>query len=96
MQLAKGYNRERFEAACARALAIGARNCRSVVSILKTNADLARHRHDDRNRPGTAADGPAIAHDSIRDPTYFHVNRRAILTPSVRDRLAGHDRSFGA
>jgi transposase len=72
MRLAKGYSRERFEAACAHALAIGARNYRSVVSILKTNADLARNRHDDRNRPATAADGPAIAHHNIRGPTYFH------------------------
>ncbi len=71
MRLAKGYSRERFEAACAHALTIGARNYRSVVSILKTNADLARLRHDDRNRPASAADGPAIAHDNIRGPTYF-------------------------
>lgn len=71
MRLAKGYSRERFEAACAHALAIGARNYRSVVSILKTNADLVRLRHDDRNRPADAVEGP-IAHDNIRGPTYFH------------------------
>ncbi|MDX2258790.1 MAG: IS21 family transposase [Hyphomicrobiaceae bacterium] len=72
IRLAKGYSRERFEAACAHALAIGARSYRSVLSILKTNADLSRLRHDDRNRPAHAADGPAIAHDNIRGPTYFH------------------------
>jgi transposase len=72
MRLAKGYSRERFEAACAHALAIGARSYRSVESILKTNADQSRLRHDDRNRPASAADGPAIAHDNIRGPDYFH------------------------
>lgn len=72
IRLAKGYSRERFEAACAHALAIGARSYRSVESILKTNADQSRLRHDDRNRPASAADGPAIAHDNIRGPTYFH------------------------
>ncbi len=72
MRLAKGYSRERFEAACAHALAIGARSYRSVESILKTNADQSRLRHDDRNRPADAADGPAIAHDNIRGPDYFH------------------------
>ena len=72
IRLAKGYARERFEAACSHALAIGARSYRSVESILRTNADQARLRHDDRNRPATAADGPAIAHDNIRGPTYFH------------------------
>ena len=72
MRLAKGYSRERFEVACAHALAIGARSYRSVLSILKTNADQARLRHDDRNRPADAADGPAIAHDNIRGPDYFH------------------------
>ncbi|MDH5247332.1 MAG: IS21 family transposase [Betaproteobacteria bacterium] len=72
IRLAKGYARERFEAACSHALAIGARSYRSVESILRTNADQARLRHDDRNRPANAADGPAIAHDNIRGPNYFH------------------------
>jgi transposase len=72
IRLAKGYARERFEAASAHALAIGARSYRSVLSILKTNADQSRLRHDDRNRPASAADGPAIAHDNIRGPGYFH------------------------
>jgi transposase len=71
LRLAKSFEPARFEIACAHALAIGARSYRSVVSILRTNADLARHRHDDRNRPATAADG-TIAHDNIRGPTYFH------------------------
>ena len=64
VRLTKSYAPERLEAACTRALDIGARSYRSVVSILKTNLD--------RNRPATAADGPAIAHGNIRGPTYFH------------------------
>ena len=64
LRLAKTYGRERLEAACARALEIGARSYSSVNSILKNNLD--------RQRPASAADGPAIAHDNIRGPTYFH------------------------
>jgi len=64
VRLANGYGRERLEAACSRALEIGARSYSSVNSILKNNLD--------RQRPATPADGPAIAHDNIRGPTYFH------------------------
>jgi transposase len=62
--LAKRFGSERLEAAAARALEIGARSYTSVVSILKNNLD--------RQRPGSAADGPAIVHANIRGPTYFH------------------------
>jgi hypothetical protein len=62
--LVKTYGRERLEAACSRALEIGARSYSSVNSILKNNLD--------RQRPAKPADGPAIAHDNIRGPTYFH------------------------
>jgi transposase len=61
---AKGFGRERLEAACERALEIGARSYTSVTSILKTNLD--------RKPPAPATDGPAIAHDNIRGPGYFH------------------------
>ena len=64
VRLAKSYGRERLEAACARALDIGARSYSSVNSILKNDLD--------RRRPVTPADGPAIAHDNIRGPAYFH------------------------
>ena len=64
LRLVKTCGRERLEAACARALEIGARSYSSVNSILKNNLD--------RQRPATPADGPAIAHDNIRGPTYFH------------------------
>jgi transposase len=60
----KAYGRERLEAACARALEIRAHSYRSVTSILKNNLD--------RYRLASAADEPAIVHDNIRGPTYYH------------------------
>ena len=64
IRLVKSFGRDRLEAACGRALEIGARSFTSVNSILKNNLD--------RRRPAVPADGPAIAHDNIRGPTYFH------------------------
>jgi transposase len=64
LRLAKTFGHERLEAACSRALEIGSRSYSSVNSILKNNLD--------RRRPATPADGPAIAHDNIRGPTYFN------------------------
>ena len=64
LRLARTFGRERLEAACGRALEIGARSYSSVNSILKNNLD--------RQRPATPADGPAITHDNIRGPNYFH------------------------
>ncbi len=64
LRLARSHERERLEAACRRALEIGARSYTSVNSILKTRLD---HR-----RPEPAADGPAISHPNIRGSSYFH------------------------
>jgi transposase len=64
VRLAKTYGCERLEAACNRALEIGARSYSSVNSILKNNLD--------RQRPAMPADGPAITHENIRGSTYFH------------------------
>jgi len=64
IRLAKSFGGERLEAACERALAIGARSFTSVNSILKNNLDA--------KRPAPAADGPAITHSNIRGPRYFH------------------------
>jgi transposase len=58
------FPRERVEAACERALAIRSRSFSSVKSILDTKLD--------RKRPDKAADGPAIVHDNIRGPTFYH------------------------
>ena len=58
------FPRERVEAACERALAIGTRSFSSVKSILDTKLD--------RKQPEKAAEGPAIVHDNIRGPTFYH------------------------
>ncbi|RWR24897.1 IS21 family transposase, partial [Sinirhodobacter populi] len=65
MRLAKPYGPDALEAACERALTIGARSYSSVNSILKNNL----HRS---SRPEPAADGPAIQHGNIRGSGYFH------------------------
>ena len=64
LRLAKPHGPERLEAACERALEIGARSYSSVASILKNNLD--------RRTPRRATDGPAIDHPNIRGPQYFH------------------------
>jgi len=64
LRLAKSHGADRLEAACERALEIGARSYTSVNSILKNRLD--------RQRPEPATDGPAITHPNIRGPHYFH------------------------
>ncbi|GAB4539810.1 MAG: IS21 family transposase [Roseibium sp.] len=64
VRLVKPHGRDALEAACKRALEIGGTSYSSVASILKNNL----HRH----RPDTPAEGPAITHQNIRGPDYFH------------------------
>jgi transposase len=64
LRLARAHDPDRLEAACRRALEIGARSYTSVNSILKTRLD--------RRRPEPAAEGPAIPHPNIRGARYFH------------------------
>jgi transposase len=64
LRLARSHAPDRLDAACRRALEIGARSYTSVNSILKTRLD--------RRRPDPAADGPAITHPNIRGAGYFH------------------------
>ena len=64
IRLAKTHGSERLEAACERAIDIGARSYSSVASILRNNLD--------RRKPKRAADRPAIDHANIRGPRYFH------------------------
>src|SRR6202158_2588847 len=64
IRLVKSYGRDRLEAACGRALEIGARSFTSVNSILENKLEA--------KRPAPAADGPPIAHSNIRGPRYFH------------------------
>ena len=64
LRLTKTYGVDRLEAACERALEIGARSYTSVNAILKNSLD--------RRRPETATDGPVILHHNIRGAGYFH------------------------
>ena len=68
LRLAKTHGVERLEAACKRALEIGAPSYSSVASILRNNLD----RREAPKSSKRAADGPAIDHHNIRGPEYFH------------------------
>jgi transposase len=65
-RLAKRYGHERVEAACARALAVGARSYRHVDSILKHDLDRAPAL-DVESR-----EGASVAHENVRGPEYYH------------------------
>lgn len=65
LRLAKHYGDARLEAACTRALAIGATNYRSVESILK-------HRLDQKALPEPTGATLPLFHDNIRGPDYYH------------------------
>ena len=56
--------RDRLEAACVRALAIGARSYRSVKSILKTGLDQQQIEQAVTDKP--------ITHDNLRGPDYYN------------------------
>jgi transposase len=60
--LAKRYDPERLDGACARALALGTRSYSSVAAILK-NA---------QERKSREPEPPGLLHDNIRGPAYYH------------------------
>jgi len=65
-RLARRYSAPRLEAACARALAVGARSYRQVDTMLK-------HGLDQTPLPGqpTLVSTPAIAHEHLRGRDYY-------------------------
>jgi hypothetical protein len=65
LALVRRYSAERLEGACTRAMAIRAPHLRSVTNILKCGLD---------RQPSLfpAADSPAIEHDNVRGPDYYH------------------------
>lgn len=65
MRLGRRYGDERLEAACRRALAIGTHAYKSVASILKNGLDR-------KPLPPSVPDLPAIEHDNLRGPDYYH------------------------
>jgi transposase len=64
LRLGRRYGPERLEAACARALAIGAASYRSVESILKTGLDR-------RPLPAPVPELPYRRHDNVRGAAYY-------------------------
>lgn len=64
-RLAKKYGVERVEAACARALAVGARSYRHVASILEHGLDRA---------PALDVEprGKSLVHENVRGAQYYH------------------------
>lgn len=65
LRLGKSYGTPRLEAASRRALAIGACSYKSVESILKNGLDK-------KPLPSTTVESPAIEHDNLRGPDYYH------------------------
>lgn len=66
MRLARHYGRERLEAACARAVVLGALRYKSVASILKSGLD--RQPLPDQAQPEL----PLPTHGNVRGSTYYH------------------------
>jgi transposase len=65
LRLAKGFGEPRLEAACTRALRIGACSYKSIESILRQGLDRQR-------LPEQQALDLGIAHDNIRGADYYH------------------------
>jgi transposase len=68
MRLGKRYGDDRLEAACRRAIRIGACSYKSIESILK-------HDLDQQPLPGPPAAAPVITHGNIRGAQYYHTNQ---------------------
>jgi hypothetical protein len=64
MRLGKDHGEVRLEAACHRALAVGAASFKSVQAILK-------HGLDRQPLPAPELSPPAPAHENLRGPDYY-------------------------
>lgn len=76
IRLGRAFGDQRLEAACCRALTIGAYSYKSVKSILESGLD--RH-------PAISADVPlqlSIIHSNIRGPQYFSYNKEVVHVDS--------------
>jgi transposase len=65
LRLGQTHGDARLEAACRRALVIGAASYKSIESILK-------HRLDEQPLPEPAQPTLALDHDNVRGPKYYH------------------------
>ncbi len=68
LRLAKSHGADRLEAACERALEIGAHSYSSINSILKNNLD----RRSSKGATAKDSESPTIDHANIRGSRYFH------------------------
>ena len=66
LSLTKKYGKDRLEAACARAVAIGSLTRKSVVSILENHLDRQA------TLPVSQAEWHSPMHDNVRGPDYYH------------------------
>src|SRR6185369_12431895 len=66
LRLSKKYGPERLEAACARAVSVGARSYRHVDAILKSGLD----RTPLPTEPSTTTNTPT--HENVRGRDYYH------------------------
>jgi len=66
LRLSKSYGPHRLEAACERAVHIGACSYKSVLSILKSGLDQKSQSYQEQNH------SLPIAHENIRGAAYYH------------------------
>ncbi len=67
LRLGKRYGRDRLEAACGRALAVGARSYSNVDSILKSGLDRAP-----LAQPSTTTETAPVVHENLRGRDYYN------------------------
>jgi transposase len=72
LSLARQYGKQRLEAACARAVSLGALNRRSVVNILKAGLDSKPLPVTPTEQQTAQADWISPLHVNVRGPGYYH------------------------
>ncbi|MBI2286673.1 MAG: IS21 family transposase [Nitrosomonadales bacterium] len=72
LSLARQYGRERLEAACARAVSLGAPNRRSVVNILKAGLDSKPLPATPKEQQAAQTDWISPLHGNVRGSSYYH------------------------
>lgn len=72
LSLTRQYGKDRLEAACARAVALGALNRRSVANILKAGLDGKPLPATPAEQQAAQADWISPHHDNVRGSSYYH------------------------
>lgn len=72
LSLARQYGKERLEAACARAVSLGAPNRRSVANILKAGLDSKPLPVTPADQQAAQDDWVSPFHDNVRGSSYYH------------------------